>query len=397
MKCKVTVRLSKILTMLIALISIPAGLIAADTTRVILFTIDGLHWEAPAKLNMPVFNALKEQGTYVRKSYMIIPHHPTVGDYSKFNSCSFPNPVLHQGSLFISPENQMLQEVVSQNFPTSFVVNTTAYRSVARGFTTSIMDSHLTDNQVVDNAIALLEQQDFRFMRIHLQSPGIKGESVALHSADQPYSNNIWADGSPYIEAIENADILLGKLVSYLRDSGKWDDTILIITSDHGQSNNGWHPMLDENSWTTPLLFVGKGVARQRELPYFEHTDLAATILWLLDMNGIRVNGGEGRIIKGISDKIQFKGIDQPRYVKIINEQIKEYAILHARITIASETNFALANFIASLENQNLTPEPFYHQDRMMEWHTAGSIQHLIEANEVILSRMRELLKKNSL
>ncbi len=376
---------------------VAASLAASEATRIILFTIDGLHWEAPAKLNMPVFNALKEEGTYVRKSYMIIPHHPTVGDYSKFNSCSFPNPVLHQGSLFISPDNRMLQEIVSLHFPTAFVVNTTAYRSVARGFTTTIMDSRLTDNQVVDNAIALLEQQDVRFMRIHLQSPGTMGESVALHSADQPYNNNIWADGSPYIDAIENADLLLGKLVSYLRESGKWDDTTLIITSDHGQSNNGWHPMLDENSWTTPLLFVGKGVARQRELPYFEHTDLAATILWLLDMNGIRVNGGEGRIIKGISEKVQYKGLDQPRYVKTINEQIKEYAILHARITTASAHNFALANFIASLDNQNLTPEPFYHQDRMMEWHTAGSIQHLIEANEVILSRMRELLKKNSL
>ena len=111
---------------------VAASLAASEATRIILFTIDGLHWEAPAKLNMPVFNALKEEGTYVRKSYMIIPHHPTVGDYSKFNSCSFPNPVLHQGSLFISPDNRMLQEIVSLHFPTAFVVNTTAYRSVAR-------------------------------------------------------------------------------------------------------------------------------------------------------------------------------------------------------------------------------------------------------------------------
>ena len=126
---------------------VAASLAASEATRIILFTIDGLHWEAPAKLNMPVFNALKEECTYVRKSYMIIPHHPTVGDYSKFNSCSFPNPVLHQGSLFISPDNRMLQEIVSLHFPTAFVVNTTAYRSVARGFTTTIMDSRLTDNQ----------------------------------------------------------------------------------------------------------------------------------------------------------------------------------------------------------------------------------------------------------
>lgn len=389
--------MKKIIIVLMVVVTIAADMIAADTTRVILFTIDGLHWRAPEKLRMPLFNALKEEGTYIRKSYMIIPHHPTVGDYSKYNSCSFPNPVLHQGTLFISPENRMLQETVSAHHQTAFVVNTPAYRSVARGFTTTIMDSHLSDKEVVDNAITLLEQQDFRFMRIHLQSPGTMGESVALHSADKSYSNNIWATGSPYVDAIENADKLLNRFVDYLKASGKWEHTILIVTSDHGQSNNGWHPMLDENSWTTPLLFVGKGIARQRELPYFEHTDLAPTILWLLNMEGMITNGGEGRIIKEINENVNSGEFDHPRHIKIINEQIREFAILHARMTLASEDNFALANFIASLDNQNLTPEPFYHQDRMMEWNKAGSIRHLIEANELILSRMREILKKNSL
>ena len=389
--------MKKILIVLMVVVTIAADMIAADTTRVILFTIDGLHWRAPEKLRMPLFNALKGEGTYIRKSYMIIPHHPTVGDYSKYNSCSFPNPVLHQGSLFISPENRMLQETISAHHQTAFVVNTPAYRSVARGFTTAIMDSHLSDKEVVDNAITLLEKQDVRFMRIHLQSPGTMGESVALHSTGKSYSNNIWANGSPYVDALENADKLLGEFVSYLKESGKWKNTILIITSDHGQSNNGWHPMLDENSWTTPMLFVGKGIVRQRDLPYFEHTDLAPTILWLLDMQGVNNSGGEGDIVKEIRDNLNPAGYNHPRYVKIINEQIREYAILHARMTLASVKNYALANFIASLDNQNLTPEPFYHQDRMMEWNKAGSIRHLIEANELILSRMREILKKYSL
>ena len=85
---------------------------AQHPERVVLFMIDGLHWQAPEILNMPVLNALIKQGTYVQKSYMIIPHHPTIGDYSKFNSCSFPNPVLHEGTIFIKPENKFLQEVI---------------------------------------------------------------------------------------------------------------------------------------------------------------------------------------------------------------------------------------------------------------------------------------------
>ena len=64
--------------------------------------------------------------------------------------------------------------------------------------------------------------------------------------------------------------------------------------------------MLDENSWTTPCFLWERSCTAKRTT-YFEHTDLAATILWLLDMNGIRVNGGEGRIIK-ISEKFNTKG-----------------------------------------------------------------------------------------
>ena len=56
--------------------------------RVILFMIDGLHWQAPSKLNMPVFDSLIKEGTYIEKSYMLLPHHPTVGDYSKYNKRS---------------------------------------------------------------------------------------------------------------------------------------------------------------------------------------------------------------------------------------------------------------------------------------------------------------------
>src|SRR5690606_978256 len=84
-----------------------------DVDRVVLFMIDGLHWEAPSKIEMPVFNSLIPSGTYINKSYMIIPHHPTIGDYSKYNSCSFPNPMLHAGTAFIKPENKFIQEVIS--------------------------------------------------------------------------------------------------------------------------------------------------------------------------------------------------------------------------------------------------------------------------------------------
>src|SRR5690606_28759903 len=133
--------------------------------------------------------------------------------------------------------------------------------------------------------------------------------------------------------------------------------------------NNGWHPMMDENSWTTPMVFVGNGIAQQRVLPYFEHTDLMPTILWLLGIQKVDGKTGQGRVIEAIKEGNDLLNYNHPQYIKIINEQIKQYSILHAKLTLASENNLIVANFLASLNNQNLTLEPFYHQDRILDWY----------------------------
>ncbi|MDX9880507.1 MAG: sulfatase-like hydrolase/transferase [Prolixibacteraceae bacterium] len=363
--------------------------------RVILFMIDGLHWEAPQKLDMPFFNSLVREGTYVQKSYMIIPHHPTIGDYSKFNSCSFPNPMLHTGSVFMKPDNRMVQEVISPQKQTAFVVNVADYRTVSRGFTTSIMDPTLNDDQVVEQSIALLKNQEPVFIRIHLQTPGVQGRvGVYGSTPDKPYYRNIFGNGSPYASSVEHADKLLGELIGFLKKSGKWERTVLIVTSDHGQSKIGWHPLFDEDSWTTPFIITGPGIAKGRELPYLEHTDIAPTIAWILGVNPPNNDGGCGKPVKELMQQYDATGYHPSMYIKTINQQIKEFNILKSRMILEAEDNRHLSNVIASLENELLTPEPFYHQDRIMDWHKAGSVEHLIGANDKILKQMRADLSK---
>lgn len=377
------------LSLLLSLHQLSAG----EGPAVILFMIDGLHWEAPARLNMPVLNQLIKEGTYIPKSYMIVPHHPTVGSYGELHSCSFPNPVLHTGTLFIRSGNRMLQEQINPLGPTGFVVNTPAYRSVARGFTTCIQDVSLSDAQVVQQAILLLDNRPFRFMRIHLQHSGDQGVMVAMNSEGKPWACNIWAEGSPYVEAVEQADRLLGQLIDFLKKSGRWEETVLIVTSDHGQSSVGWHPMLDEDSWMTPLVFAGKGIARGRKLDYFEHTDLAPTIAWICGAEPPNCDGGSGQVVRAVSATQPADAVKSEPCIRTINRQIREYNLLHAELVLASREDKRLANLLASLSNQNLTPEPFYDPDRITDWYKAGSTANLIKANQKIIDKMKEMLK----
>ena len=362
--------------------------------RVILFTIDGLHWEAPSKLKMPNFNNLSKDGVYIKQSYVITPHHPTTGEYGRQQSCSFPNPVLHQGTVFVSPQNKFIQEMWQNPAQTAFVANSKAYMSVSRGFSTAIQDASLSDEEVVLKSLDVLKTQDIKFMRIHLQTAGNDGYALSYTTEDKPYYRNIYGKNSPYVKTVEEADKLLGKLIKFLQDENMWSSTLLVVTSDHGESKIGWHPIVDPDSWRTPLLFVGPTIAKGRELSYFEHTDLAPTICGLMGVKPPSTDGGAGKFITHILEKEDASTYNHPQYIKTINKQINDYNKMRSQFFSLSETNYYFSNLISFLENSLLTPEPFYGQDSFTEWKKAGNTEHLIEANSKILKQMKAEIKK---
>lgn len=364
--------------------------------RVIVFFIDGLHWMAPERLSMPVFNALVQEGTYIRRSTMILPHHPTVGEYGQLHSSSFPNPVIQAGTLFIRPETRMLQEVFPASDASLFIANTKAYLSVSRGFTINIHHPGLSDREILEQALDMIEQYDPRYTRIHLQTPGNEGRYLSYTDPSKPYYRNIYGEGSPYAQAVEEADRLLGRLVNYLKGSDKYDSTLLIVTSDHGQSVQGWHPIIETDSVQTPMLFTGPGIARGRVLPYFEHTDLAPTMAELMGVPQPNTDGGAGLFVNAVLEKTDVGAYSHPRYIETLNRQLNEYNALRARIMIAGEKESYFSSLISYLENELLTPEPFYHQDRFLEWYRAGSTKHLIDVNQQVLDQMRRELSKAS-
>jgi hypothetical protein len=358
--------------------------------RVILFMIDGLHCKAPDHVAMPVLSGLIPLGTYVPESWMIMPHHPTVGEYGRLHTTSFPNPVLMAGTVFLRSDNRFIQEAINPTGRTAFFVNSLAYSSVSRGFNDLMQDPAATDEQVVEAAMAALRRDDFKFMRVHLQTAGNVGRTACAYgSADQPFYRNIWGIGSPYASALAHGDRLLGRFIAFLKAEGKWEDTIFIFSSDHGQSAQGWHPISDPDSWRTPLLFVGPGVAQGRRLAYAEHTDIAPTICSLLGVAPPNPGPGAGQPINAIRADHADDSSVHPRWIEQVNRQNAEYLNCRAWLQLASARDSHYSSEITLLENELCTPEPFYGADRFLEWHRAGSIEHLLAANEHVLKRIR--------
>ena len=368
-------------------VAAPAG--GQKPTRTIIFIIDGLHWQAPERMGLKNIQTLSAKGTLIERTYLLMPYHPTTGEWKKLHDCSMPNPIMLAGTLFITPAHKLIQESFPTESKTAHVTNCTAYASLNRGFSLSMV-RNTTDAEAIDFAVRLLETEDIRFMLIHLQDPGTAGFQCGATKEAVPWKHNIWGKGSPYIAKTRQADRLLGFFVEKLKEIGKWNDTLLVVTGDHGQANTGWHPLLPEDSWITPTVFVGPNIARGRTIAYAEHTDIIPTICDFMGVAPPNKNPALGKILTEITRDAPQQKVKRPQLTREINNGLKEYMLLQAQmLLLAEEKDPWLENVLL------LASRRFYSLDRFTEWHKAGSLENILKTNRRVIAEMKQALKES--
>ena len=98
---------------------------------------------------------------------------------------------------------------------------------------------------------------------------------------DEAAHENGWYTPA-YYDKMAEIDVCVGRIIQALKDAGIYDDTILIMSSDHGGIDKG-HGGKTLEELETPFIVCGKGVK-----PGFEFTDAmmqydtAATIAYIL-------------------------------------------------------------------------------------------------------------------
>lgn len=85
-------------------------------------------------------------------------------------------------------------------------------------------------------------------------------------------------DTPAYYAKLEQLDGYVGQILDAIRRAGMWDDTVVILTADHGGTGKG-HGGITLAEMEVPFIIAGKGIRRGGE---FEESmmqyDLAATI-----------------------------------------------------------------------------------------------------------------------
>ena len=189
---------------------------------------------------------------------------------------------------------------------------------------------HRTAIETVDRGMAWLDgQKGPSFLFLHFMEPHLNYEATAprlgVFSGENPAASDINLEDlvgqanrttppSPevqeyvrqrYDEEILLVDDALAYLVSDLKSRGRWDDTILVVTSDHGEEfwdHGGFehgHTLMGELT-RVPLIVAGAVPDRGRVDAVVEHVDLVQGLL--SSAGAERPSGSSGTNLWSIAD-----------------------------------------------------------------------------------------------
>ncbi|MBW3544741.1 MAG: sulfatase-like hydrolase/transferase, partial [Bacteroidetes bacterium] len=97
-------------------------------------------------------------------------------------------------------------------------------------------------------------------------------------------------DLNKYLNALRETDQAVGKLFSYLHNTGKYDSTLVVLVGDHGEAfgqhkQYGHGSNIYEENVRVPLIFINPLLFKQERTESITgHIDIAPTILDILDI-----------------------------------------------------------------------------------------------------------------
>jgi predicted AlkP superfamily pyrophosphatase or phosphodiesterase len=123
------------------------------------------------------------------------------------------------------------------------------------------------DKEMLNNAMESIKE-DFDFLFIYFISVDSAGHLFNFCSEE-------------YIERISIINTFIEIILQSLKDNYIFDNTYLIITTDHGASYmKKWHGFQDDDNLITPMYIIGPGIKKNHKInKYTQNKDLAPTIM----------------------------------------------------------------------------------------------------------------------
>ncbi|TXI34213.1 MAG: alkaline phosphatase [Niabella sp.] len=253
--------------------------------HVVLIGLDGFGAYALPEAEMPVLKKLMKEGAWSLKVRTVLPSSsavnwasiimgagPTMHGYTEWNSVNpeIPSASVNSGGMF--PSIFSLLKEQKPGAKSAVIFSWGGIDPLVQKETADIrINARDNDSFCVDTATAIIKNQKPVFTFIHLDQPDGVGHNIGHRTKE-------------YYKELINVDARIGKIVKAVNEAGIANETIIIITSDHGGINKG-HGGKSVDEVNVPWIAFGKGIAKNHELKSTMVTfDTAATIAWILGL-----------------------------------------------------------------------------------------------------------------
>ncbi len=253
--------------------------------HVILIGLDGWGAYSVEKAEMPNVKALMENGCYTLKKRSVLPSSSAINWASMFMGAGTE---LHGYTNWNSKTPELPSRVVNEEsgiFPTIFRLLHDADPQAEIG---CLYEWDGIKYLVDTLAVNLYEQVEDEDELCEAACEYIKSScpTLMLVCFDNPdaVGHSIGHDTPAYYDILKVLDVYVGRIIDALKEAGIYDDSIVILSSDHGGVGLG-HGGMTLLEMETPFIISGKSIRKGGE---FEESmmqfDCASTIAYIFGL-----------------------------------------------------------------------------------------------------------------
>ena len=262
--------------------------ISPKAKHVVLIGLDGWGAYSVLKSEMPNVKMLMDNGSYTLKKRSVLPSSSAVNWASMFMGAG---PELHGYTEWYSKTPELPSREVNKNgiFPTVFsllresdpqaeigcIYEWETIRCLVDTFALNY-DKHVAEAEKAPEAAARYAVDYIKGARPNLLAVIIDNPDHVGHAAGH--------DTPEYYATLKVLDTYVGQIIDAVKEAGMFDDTIFIVTSDHGGIEQG-HGGKTMQEMETAFIMAGKHVKKGYEITEsMMQFDVASTLAYIFGL-----------------------------------------------------------------------------------------------------------------
>lgn len=242
--------------------------------RVLILSIDGFRPDAIEMAPMPILLELMDISAYTLEARTIDPSSTLPSHASMLTGvCPDKHGVTWNDYIPIfgyARGTDIFDLAHAAGLRTVMVVGKEKLRQITKPESTDVFEFINDRGTVIASRVVELIPDGFDLMFVHFPTPDWMGHEYGWLSAEQ-------------LSVLFRDDQALGSMLSALDESGLREDTLVIITADHGGHDTTHGTTLPEDT-LIPWIAFGKGILPGQLTTPVDTTDTAATAAWALGL-----------------------------------------------------------------------------------------------------------------